>query len=147
MEYGGIYAEDQATGTATNIVTGIGNAAWTKVMAFNKVAPANGVAANAGIDELEISGEGVYYAFCHLSIFGTLDNEMEFVILNNDLATDIKADIFLGHTGSTSPYALTLGGLLEVDAGNRIALGVQVASGSGQEITLHQGHLGVYRVS
>lgn len=147
MEYGGIFAEDQATGTATNIVTGIGSTAWTKVMAFNGLMPSNGVAVNHGIDELQILGEGVYYAFCHLAIFGTLDNEMEFVILKNDLETDIKNDVFIGTTGSTSPIPITLGGLLEVDANDRIALGVQVASGSGQVITLHQGQLGVYRVS
>lgn len=146
-EYGGIYAVDQATGTTTNIVTGIGSTAWTKVMAFNNLAPANGVGVNHGIDELEIRSEGVYYAFCHLSIFGALNNEMEFTILKDDLATDIKADVFLGATGTTSPYAVSLGGLLDLDAGDRIGLGVQVASGSGQVITIHQGHLGLYRVS
>ena len=147
MEYGGIYAEDQATGTATNVVTGIGSTAWTKITAFNGLMPANGVDVNHGIDELQILGEGVYYAFCNLTFFGALNNEMEFAILKNDAATNIKADAFVGSTGSTSAIPIALGGLIEVDAGNRIALGVQVASGSGQEITVHQGQFGVYRVS
>lgn len=147
MEHGGIKAEDQITGTASNIVTGIGNAAWTKVMAFNGLMPANGVAVNAGIDEIQILGKGVYQVLCYLTIFGTLNNEMEFTILKNDLETDIKTDVFIGTTGSTSAIPVPLGGFLEVDAGDRIALGVQVASGSDQIITIHQGQLGVHRAS
>lgn len=147
MEYGGIFAEDQVTGTATNIVTGIGSTAWTKVMAFNGLYPANGVAVNHGIDELQVQGEGVYRAFANLSVFGQLNDELEFVILRNDLASDIKSDVFIGTTGSTSPVPISLEGFLEVDAGDRIALGVQVASGSNRVITLHQGVLGIHRVS
>lgn len=147
MEYGGIFAEDQATGTATNIVTGIGSASWSKVTAFNGLMPANGVEANAGVDELQLLGEGVYMAFCNLSIFGQLDDELEFTILRNDGETDIKSDVYIGATGATSPYQVALQGFLEVDAGDRIALGVQVASGSGRVITVHQGVLGVNRVS
>lgn len=147
MEYGGIFAEDQATGTVANIVTGIGSAAWTKVMAFNGLAPANGVAVNHGVDELQLLGEGVYYTFSHLTIFGALNNEMKFAILKNDLETDIKQDVFIDTTGSTSAIPVSFGDYLEVDAGDRIALGVKVASGSNQEITIRQGRLGAHRVS
>lgn len=146
-EYGGIYAEDQATGTSTNIVTGIGSTAWTKVMAFNNLMPANGVDVNHGVDELQVTGEGVYRAFSNLSIFGQLDDELEFVILKNDLATDIKSDVYIGTTGATSPVQVALEGFIEVDAGDRFALGVQVASGSNRVITVHQGVLGLHRVS
>jgi len=147
MEYGGIFAEDQATGTVTNIVTGIGSTAWTKVTAFNGLMPANGVDANHGIDELQVLGEGVYQAFCNLSVFGQLDDELEFAILRNDNETDLKSDVYIGATGATSPYQVAITGFLEVDAGDRISLGVQVASGSGRVITVHQGALGVHRVS
>ena len=147
MEYGGIFAEDQATGTVTNIVTGIGSAAWVKVMAFNSLMPSNGVAANHGIDELQLIGEGVYQAFCNLTIFGQLDDEVEFALLKNDNETDIKGDVYIGATGATSPYQVALVGFLEVDAGDRVALGVQVASGSHRPITVHQGVLGLHRVS
>lgn len=147
MEHGGIFAEDQPTGTVANIVTGIGSTAWTKVMAFNGIMPANGIDVNHGIDELQAVGEGVYYTFCNLAIFGALNNEMEFVILKNDVETDIKNDVFIGATGSTSPIPVSLSGYLDIEAGDRIALGVQVASGSGQEITVHQGQLGIHRVS
>lgn len=146
-EYGGIFAEDQATGTTTNIVTGIGSTAWTKVMAFNNLMPANGVSVNHGVDELQMQGEGVYRAFANLSIFGQLNDELEFVILRNDLETDIKSDVYIGTTGATSPVPISLEGFIDVDAGDRIALGVQVASGSNRVITVHQGALGIHRVS
>lgn len=147
MEYGGIFAEDQATGTVSNVVTGIGSTAWTKIMAFNGLTPANGVEVNHGVDELQVLGEGVYRAFANLSIFGQLNDELEFTILRNDLETDIKSDVFIGTTGSTSPVNVSLEGFIEVDAGDRFGLGVQVASGSNRVITVHQGVLGIHRVS
>lgn len=144
-EYGSIYTQDGATGTAANAVTGIDSTTWTKITGFTAKGPANGISVNADIDELQVQSDAIYYCFCHLSYFGPQGTEVKFNILRDDVATVLQTDEFLDITG-TFPFEASVGGHLEFDAGDRVAVGVQFEAGSG-EITIEHGQFGIQRVS
>lgn len=143
-EYGEIYALDGATGTAANVVTGI-TTSYTKVTGFTVKGPGNGVSVNADNDELIPVNDSIYYAFCHLTYYPPSDTEVQFALMKDDVATVIKGEEYIYGTGAF-PSSLSLGGVIDLDALDRMSIGVRFGAGSG-EITLKQAHFGLYRVS
>lgn len=143
-EHGSIYTVDGATGTAANVVTGI-TTAYTKVTGFTAKGPANGISVNEDNDELIPVSDSIYYAFCHLTYYPPADTEVQFALMKDDVATVIKGEEYNALTG-TFPSALSFGDMIDLDASDRMSIGVRFGAGSG-EITLKQGHFGLFRVS
>lgn len=143
-EHGEILTVDGATGTAANVVTGI-TTAYTKVTGFTLKGPGNGISVNPDNDELIPVNDSIYYAFCHLTYYPPADTEVQFALMKDDAATNIKGEEYIYGTGAF-PSSLSFGGVIDLDALDRMSVGVRFGAGSG-EITIKQGHFGLFRVS
>ena len=145
MEYGGIKTVAGATGTSTNITSSI-STTFLRVTGFDDLEPANGIAVNAGVDELAIIGEGVYFAFFQATFWSNLVNTTyQFSVMKaGNIQTDVRGEV-LTTTGTVDN--VTMGGLIEVAAGDLYSVGVRLAAGSSGEITLKDAKFDMYRVS
>lgn len=146
MEHGGIYTVGNATGTATAINTGIDNASWTKLTGFDALFPANGVVVNHGVDELTVQGEGVYEVDFNATFWGEASQVYAFGVLENDvIRSDIRAET---PTVATQTFvSVAMSGLVEVDANERYAIGVQIDDAGPGTITLRHAQFTMKRVS
>lgn len=145
QEFGGIKTVGGATGTTANITSGIGTT-FTRVTGFDGLEPANGVGVNAGVDELEIRGEGTYFAFFQATFWSNLVNTTYLfsVMKNSTTQTDVRGEV-LTTTGTVDNIAM--GGFIEVDANDLYSVSVKLAAGSGGEITLKDAKFDMFRVS
>lgn len=145
MEYGSIYTQGGATGSANQAV----GATFSKVTVFNTVGEANGVGVNAGVDELSVESDGIYQAFANLSFEGTVDSRFEFAITVDDLPNDSKLrgnqDILANQTGTVLDTHVGINGHRRLQAGDRVSLYVK-STAAGKQITLKNGVLGLHKV-
>ncbi len=141
MEYGGIFTADGATGTTNQ--AGIDDSHWEKMTGFLSKGPANGIEANAGVDELSIRSDGAYFLFCQFGFSGSTSTQFEFALLKNNEATPIQTDRNIAGAAATGSCSMGLPQILQ--AGDIISVGCRADAG-GKEITIKSGQLAVFKV-